>query len=101
MDVAVTALSIQPFTEPSAVAPDAGVYIGNKPRPYSLILRLTLASGATALGSVLTVSFHEPSMAQCLVLIKLNHHLIFEVGCTHHLFLMFEWTANREYAKRA
>jgi len=39
------------ITEPSAVAPDAGVYFGNKPEQYEPILKLSLASGASALGS--------------------------------------------------
>ena len=49
------------ITEPSAVAPDAKVYFGNKPKQYELTPELTLASGATALGSVSTVSLLESS----------------------------------------
>jgi hypothetical protein len=36
-------------TEPSAVAPDAKDYFGDKRRQYGLIVKLSIASGATAL----------------------------------------------------
>ncbi len=49
--------------------PDAKVYFGNKPRQYGLILKLTLASGATALGSVLTVSLLESSAVHSVLLL--------------------------------
>jgi hypothetical protein len=42
-------------TEPSAVAPDAGISTALKGIFLRLSAKLTLASGATALGSVLNV----------------------------------------------
>jgi hypothetical protein len=48
-------------TEPSAVAPDAKVYFGNKTKQYGLGETLTPASGATALGSVFAAILLEPS----------------------------------------
>ena len=58
------------ITEPSAVAPDARVtfvveQIGEHVK-VQLITKLTLASGATALGSVLTASLHVSSFDDSL-----------------------------------
>ena len=49
----------QVITEPSAVALDARVYYGDKPRQCSFILKLSLASGATALGSVMMSAYFQ------------------------------------------
>ena len=58
------------ITEPSAVAPDATVnFVVEQIAEHvkvQLITKLTLASGATALGSVLTVSLHVSSFDDSL-----------------------------------
>jgi hypothetical protein len=67
-------------TEPSAVAPDATVNFGDKPTQYGLILKETLVSGATALGSVLILTLRF--IARCALLIKLSRHRYYFLDIT-------------------
>ena len=59
------------LTEPRAVAPDAKVYFTNKPSNPAQ-LKLTVASGATALGSVLTCALPENLMINRVLLLLLR-----------------------------